>query len=217
MQNIGGIGNVTYLPAGGCADDVIGFDTGPGNMIIDGLVGRVSGGRQAYDKDGRRAERGCVLENVLKRWMRDSFLRRRPPKSAGRTEFGEGFVGRAVKELRRASGNKDDWVATATAFTAASIADAYRRFLPVKGGRPAVEEMIVCGGGARNVTLMGMLADALPGVSVRPIDAFGIEDKAKEAVSFAMLALARVDGVPANLPQVTGARRPVILGNLIEP
>ncbi|MBN1342362.1 MAG: anhydro-N-acetylmuramic acid kinase [Phycisphaerae bacterium] len=213
IQNIGGIANVTYVPSGGGPEDVIAFDTGPGNMIVDELVRRITGGRRSFDRNGRRAARGRVHDRLLKKWMSNPYFRRRPPKSCGREQFGAAFVDRAVGTLdvkRRG----DDLVATATALTARTIAGAYRRFLPSKKGKPAIDRLVVCGGGARNSTLMAMLAGELPGIDVVPIERFGITDQAKEAVSFAMLAAACADGVPANLPQVTGATRPAILGRI---
>jgi len=217
VQNIGGISNVTYLPPGDDPDEVIAFDTGPGNMIIDELMRRITHGRQSLDRNGEVAARGRVLEPVLARWLRGPFFARRPPKSAGREDFGQGFVKHELPRLRAASSRAEDWIATATAFTARSIADAYRRFLPRRHGRPAVNEIIVCGGGAANAALRNMLASELAGIPIRTIDEFGIPSLAKEALSFAMLAAAHMHGVPANLPHVTGASCPVILGKLCQP
>ena len=225
VQNIGGIANVTYLPAGRGPEAVIAFDTGPGNMIIDELVRVATRGRQTFDRDGRLAARGRVLDGVLARWMGLPYFRRRPPKTAGREEFGRGFVARELPRLRAASDRPEDWIATATAFAAKSIADAYRRFLPRRDGPagagaraagrgPAIDEVLVCGGGAANPALLSMLAGHLPAVVIRSIQAYGIPPQAKEPLSFAMLAAAFEDGVPANLPQVTGARRPAVLGKL---
>lgn len=217
LQNIGGIANVTYLPAGGGARDVVAFDTGPGNMVIDELVRIATNDRQSFDTGGRIAARGRVLEGVLARWLRQRYFARRPPKSAGREEFGRPFVARELPRLRAASRRSEDWIATATAFTARSIADAYRQFLPSRRGASVVDEVIVAGGGGANTTLLAMLAEELPGVPVRPMDQYGITIQAKEAISFAMLAAAYLDGVPANLPQVTGAERPCVLGKLCLP
>ncbi len=236
VQNIGGIANVTFLPAGAAPADVIAFDTGPGNMVIDELVRIVTRGRAAFDEDGRMAARGRVLQPVLARWLRHPYFLRRPPKSAGREEFGRGFVAKELPRLRAASDRPEDWLATATAFTAKSIAEAYRRFLPCAKSRrssartrrdgrapdrpgtaTAVDEVLVGGGGAANATLLAMLAGELPGVGIRPMDRHGITARTKEAISFAMLAAACVDGVPANLPQVTGARYPAVLGKICLP
>lgn len=217
VQNIGGIANVTYLPAGATPADVVAFDTGPGNMIIDELVRILTHGRQEYDHGGKIAARGRVLPAILSRWMRHPFLKRTPPKSAGREQFGRLFVRGELPRLRAASRRSEDWVTTATAFTACSIADAYRRFLPSRRNEPAVDEVILCGGGAANATLRRLLAAELPAASVLSIEEFGIPIQAKEALSFAMLAAAFVDGEPANLPQVTGAKSRVLLGKLCLP
>jgi len=223
IQNIGGIGNVTWVPAGAGADDVVAFDTGPGNMVIDGLVSAATGGRERMDHGGRRAARGRVLEGVLADWLKHPFFHARPPKSTGRETFGQSFIESQLPRLRAASRSADDWIATATALTARSIARAYRRFLP--GFPPAGErrggggdvEIVVCGGGAENPMLMGSFSAELPGVRVVPIGGLGIESQAKEAMSFAMLAAAFMDGIPANLPAATGARRPAVLGRVVGP
>lgn len=217
VQNIGGIANVTWLPAGGGAEDVVAFDSGPGNMLIDELARIATGGRQSFDRNGRLAARGRVLPAVLASWLRHPFLRRRPPKSAGREQFGKRFAEQELPRLRKASERREDWLATATAFTAHTIADAYHRFLPKRGGRPKVDEVILCGGGAANPTLVRMLGNELRGTTVRSIEDFGIPIQAKEALSFAMLASAFLDAAPANLPQVTGARSAAVLGKLCCP
>jgi anhydro-N-acetylmuramic acid kinase len=236
IQNIGGIANVSWLPAGCRPQEVVAFDTGPGNMVIDALVRYATGGREQMDRDGRRAARGRVIERVLDEWLSRSYFLLEPPKTTGREQFGEIFAVQALKRLTRASRRPEDWIATATALTARSIASAYRRFLlrlPAEARRTRAEgaarksrrfrgicggfEIVVCGGGARNRTLMDMLRRELPEARVRQIDEFGVLSQAKEALSFAMMAKAFIDGVTANLPQVTGAARPVIMGCLVEP
>jgi anhydro-N-acetylmuramic acid kinase len=210
VQNLGGIGNVTYLPAGGAADDVVAFDTGPGNMVIDGVVRRISRNRAWMDRDGRLARRGRVDAALLAALLRHPFLARRPPKSTGREEFGAAVVARLVRDGRRRRLTDADLVATATAFTARATADAYRRFLP------RLDEVLVAGGGSRNPTLVAALAGALPETAVRTVDALGIEAAALEAYAFALLAWATAAGRSAALPQVTGARQRPVLG-LIAP
>jgi anhydro-N-acetylmuramic acid kinase len=220
MQNIGGIANVTYLPAGCGIDGVVAFDTGPGNMIIDRMTQLATGGRQAYDRGGRLAARGRVRLDLLAEWMRHPYFRRRPPKSTGREEFGVGFADemfdRACKGLRgacgacRMSAPQLDVLATATAFTAESIADAYRRFL---GGR--VDEVIVSGGGAHNATLMAMLTERLAPAEVTTSGRYGLHVEAKEAVAFAILAAETYRGRCANVPTATGAGRGVVLGKIV--
>ncbi len=213
IQNIGGIANLTYLPASGKARDVIAFDTGPGNMIIDELVRRVTHGRTAYDRGGRRGLCGKVIPALLKQAMVHPFFKRRPPKSCGREQFGSAYVDTfATPTMLADHGN--DLIATATALTAQTIVGAYRRFLPKYRGRPRLDEVFLCGGGSQNGFLVSLLKRLLPEVSWLPIDLLGIPYQAKEAVSFAILATACVDRVASNLPQVTGASRPAILGQM---
>jgi len=207
VVNFGGISNLTYLPAGGSLQSVRAFDTGPGNMVVDGVVRSVTGGRYQYDRSGRLARAGKVDEGLLRRLLQHPFLRRRPPKSTGREEFGERFIDRVVLLGRLAGLSDADLVATATAFTARTIADA-QKFLP----RP-VEEVVISGGGARNLTLVSMLRDEI-GTPVRPVEALGWDGRALEAVAFAVFAYQHVRGVPCNLPQVTGAKRAVVLGTI---
>jgi len=207
--NIGGISNLTYLPAEGSLRAVRAFDTGPGNMVVDGVVRYVTGGRQQFDLSGRLARAGKVDEGLLRRLLQHPFLRRRPPKSTGREEFGERFVDRFVLLGRLAGLSDADLVATATAFTARTIADA-QKFLP---GR--VEEVFVSGGGARNPTLMRKLQETWGGTPVRTVEVLGWDGRALEAVTFAVFAYQHVRGVPCNLPQVTGAKRAVVLGTMV--
>lgn len=210
VQNIGGIANVTFLPRRCRRDDVTAFDTGPGNMVIDGLVRLSTRGKRRYDRGGAMAARGTVDVGLLKEMLRHPFLRRRPPKSTGREEFGRFYSERFYRQAQDHGLAPEDTIATATAFTAASIAQAYRKFLP-----EMPDEMILCGGGARNATLVSMLQERLPGVKIRSTNDFGIDVDAKEAVSFAILALATIKGVANNMPGATGADGPVVLGKIV--
>ena len=210
VQNIGGIANVTFLPAGGKLSDVLAFDTGPGNMVIDGIIRLASGGTKHFDRNGKMAARGAVDTKLLNEMLRHPFFRRHPPKSTGREEFGDAF---AEHVYRRASKNglaDADVAATVTAFTAGSIARAYRQFLPAMP-----EEMILCGGGAHNDTLVEMLRSKLPHVTMLSSEDFGISVDAKEAVSFAILAWATIKGMANNVPSATGAAGPVVLGKIV--
>jgi len=213
VQNIGGIANVTFLPsleAGQDSSGVIAFDTGPGNMVIDGVMRLITKGRHAYDRGGAMAARGAADEELLHEMLRHPFFRRRPPKSTGREQFGQQYCEWLYDKARRKDLMPEDIVATATAFTASTIGSAYRRFLPAMP-----EEMILCGGGAHNATLVRMLRAGLKGVRIRSTDEFGIDVDGKEAVSFAILAYATIRGMPNNLPRVTGASEPVVMGKIV--
>jgi len=203
--NIGGIANITAIPPNARPEQVIACDTGPGNMVIDGLVRAHTGGRMTCDRGGRLAARGRVNRPLLDELLRDPYYRRRPPKSAGREQYGEEFVNR----MRGSGLPIEDLAATATALTAATIADAVRRF-----ARFTPDEIIASGGGVHNPTLMGQLAAFLPGVSLASSAAFGIDPDAKEAVAFAVLAAETIRRRPSNLPSATGAREPVVLGKV---
>ena len=207
LLNIGGISNVTVLPAGCATEDVLAFDTGPGNMLLDGLVEVLTQGRLAYDENGSCAASGTVSDSLLAELMRHPFLEEPPPRSTGRETFGATLVRDVLAWRGRLP--DEDLVATATAFTARSIADALTRFvLPViHVGRVAVS-----GGGARNPVLMEMLRGALPGVDICESDALGVPSEAKEAIAFAVLANATVEGRTGNLPAATGASGSVVLG-----
>jgi anhydro-N-acetylmuramic acid kinase len=208
VVNIGGIGNLTYVPARGGLDAVRAFDTGPGNMLIDGLVRYLTEGRQTFDRGGRLARGGTPNAEVLRILLDYPFLRRRPPKSTGREEFGERFLEIVLRQGKLLDLSAADLIATATAYTARTIADALH-FLPEK-----VEEVFISGGGAKNPALMRLLRAAI-GAPVQPIDALGWDGRALEAVAFAVFAYQHLKGVPCNLLRVTGAKRAVVLGTMV--
>jgi anhydro-N-acetylmuramic acid kinase len=209
LQNIGGIANLTAIPADASPEKLLAFDTGPGNMVIDALAEQLF--RQPYDRDGEIAAAGRVLDKVIAGLLRAPFFVRRPPKTAGREEFGRDFVREFVRLCKGTS--KRDVIATATMLTARSIAESLRRFVLPRG---MFHELIVSGGGARNPTLMAMLANELRplGVQLRSSDEFGLPSEAKEAVAFALLAYETWHRRPSNLPAATGAKRPAILGKI---
>jgi anhydro-N-acetylmuramic acid kinase len=218
VQNIGGIANLTAIPAGAAPSDVVAFDTGPGNMVIDAVTEKFCGKR--FDRNGMIADSGRVLETVLSKMMEHDFFRQKPPKTAGREEFGREFVDEFLRSCGRC--RKQDVVATATALTAKSIADVLRRFV-VKHSKLARQklfhEMILSGGGAKNNTLTAMLADELKplGLGLRLSDAFGLPSAAKEAVAFAVLAHETWHQRPSNIPSATGAKRGAVLGKISYP
>ncbi len=214
VQNIGGIANLTSIPAKASSEEVIAFDTGPGNMVIDAVTERLF--NKPFDRDGRIAARGRVLDVVLSELLHQPFFRKRPPKTAGREEYGREFVAEFLRRCRRAA--REDIVATATALTAYSIADAVRsRVTRARETNPKFREMIISGGGAKNLTLISMLRDELPDLRVRTTDEFGLPSEAKEAVAFALMAYQTWRRLPSNIPSATGATRPAILGKISYP
>ena len=213
LQNIGGIANLTAIPAGAAADRVIAFDTGPGNMVIDALTQELFG--KAFDRDGAIAARGTVLKHVLDRELCNSYYQMKPPRTAGREQFGRGFVVEFLKKCRAEHGRDEDAIATATALTAETIARSYARF--VKSGMKATAvDYNVSGGGARNATLMSLLAAQLEpfGCSLATSEQFGLPAAAKEAAAFALLAWETWHRLPGNLPAATGAKRAAVLGQV---
>jgi len=208
--NLGGIANVTVIPAGAKPEEVYAFDTGPGNMIIDGAIRRLTRERHRFDRNGTLAARGQPDESLLARCLRHPYFRRPPPKSAGREQFGELFLSEFLRAARQRK--TADVVRTATELTVRSIAGAFERFvLP----RVRIAEVIVSGGGLRNSFLMQRLQESLPGLRFLSADAFAIPAKAKEAFAFAVLAYQTWREIPATLPRATGARHPVVLGKII--
>jgi anhydro-N-acetylmuramic acid kinase len=214
VQNLGGIANLTAIPAGARPEQVLAFDTGPGNMVMDAVMERLYG--RSYDRDGRVAARGKVLESVLAEVLRQPFFRQAPPKSAGREQFGREFVAEFLRRCGRA--RKEDVVATATALTACSISEALCRFVLATGTRRrrAFSELVVSGGGAMNRTLVHMLdrAASVLGLRLRRPEEFRVPSEAKEAVAFALLACQTWLRQPSNIPSATGAKRPAILGKI---
>ncbi len=216
IQNIGGIGNATYLRPAATLNDptLIAFDTGPGGMLIDGLAAKLSNGRMTMDRGGRMAARGRVNDELLSELMRNPYFRRHPPKSTGREEFGAHFLEQVRRRAVSIGVIGDDLVATVTALTARSIADAIERFV-----KPLdrLDQLIATGGGARNPTLLRMLRGYLSNVAVLTADAVGVDGDALEAVAFAILGYQMLRGWQGNIPSVTGARAPAILGKLTLP
>lgn len=228
--NIGGIANITVIPANAKPSDVFAFDTGPGNMLIDALVQHFTHGRQRYDKDAKLARQGKVIWQILVTLFNDRYLKQKPPKSTGREHFGATYVKKILSLSRRHHANPNDLIRTATIFTAGSIVDALERFVP----NVEICQLIVSGGGAQNPLLMADLRDLLSSfpvgaryaksplpyskassdVAVFPSSDLGIPTDAKEALAFAILAYETFHQRPSNIPTATGARRPVILGKI---
>ena len=209
--NIGGIANLTVIPRAARPDQVFAFDTGPGNMVADGLVRYFSRGRRQFDRDAQMARRGSLLPALLDTLLADPYFRLRPPKTAGREQYGAACVQRILDWGRRHRARPEDLVRTATLLTALSIVDAIHRWvLP----RARVQQLIVSGGGARNPLMMAQLAAALPQIELLTSDALGVPGGAKEAFAFALLANETIHRRTSSLPGATGAARPAILGKV---
>jgi anhydro-N-acetylmuramic acid kinase len=213
VQNIGGIANLTAIPAGAKPEDVFAFDTGPGNMVIDQIMTALFD--HPFDRGGKIAASGRVNDRIVARILRHEFFRQNPPKTAGREEFGREFVRQFLKDC--GSAPHGDIIATATALTARSIAEAAQRFVIAKPrSGNSFREMVASGGGTKNKTLMAMLTDCLRplNIRVRFSDEFSLPVEAKEAVAFAVLAHETWHRRPSNVPSATGAKRPAILGKI---
>lgn len=211
LQNIGGIANLTYIQAGATIDDVVAFDTGPGNMVIDAVVRHHTRGRLGYDEGGRIASKGAVDVGLLGELLEHPYFDRPPPKTTGREEFGDAFAETVIRRAEELGIGFEGLVATAAALTAESIAGAYERLLSTGC---AIDEVYVSGGGARNRFIMEALSARLDPVPVLEYEELGIPGEAKEAVLMAILANEHVCGNPSNIPRATGARRAVVLGVL---
>ncbi|GGI46777.1 anhydro-N-acetylmuramic acid kinase [Paenibacillus marchantiophytorum] len=219
LQNIGGIGNCTAIPAQGTgtatdAGNLIAFDTGPGNMIMDQVVYELSEGKLSYDADGAWAARGQVNTELLEEMLAHPYFAQLPPKTTGRELFGKTYTATWLKAALERGLAHEDIVATATAFTAHSIARSYQDFIFPQYD---MAEVIVSGGGARNRTLLSMLQELLPEQAILTSDELGISGDAKEAILFALLGNDFIHGVPNNLPSATGADCPTIMGKLALP
>ncbi|MBD3562128.1 anhydro-N-acetylmuramic acid kinase [Planktothrix sp. FACHB-1355] len=220
VQNIGGIGNVTYLPArqGNWLSQLRGWDTGPGNALLDLAVQHLTGGSKTYDKDGAWAASGTPCIPLVRQWLQHEFFRQAPPKSTGRELFGADFLRTCLADAENYLLSSADLLATLTELTAASIADSYRSFLP-----QMPDKVLLCGGGSRNLYLKNRLQTHLSGdaeqssvssISVLTTDEVGLNADCKEAIAFAVLAYWRNLGIPGNLKQVTGAQKDVLLGEI---
>ncbi len=212
VQNIGGIGNLTYLPPTSQPDweaRVCGWDTGPGNSLLDLAVAQLSQGKLTFDRDGAWAATGKVCEPLVRTWLAQAYFRAVPPKSTGRELFGSDYLHACTVDAADYQLDAADLLATLTELTASSIVDSYRRFLPQLPDR-----VLLCGGGSRNLYLRQRLQLQLPTTQVMTTDDAGINGDFKEAIAFAVLAYWRKLEIPGNLPPATGAKSPVLLGDV---
>lgn len=212
--NLGGIANVTIIPARARPGDVTAFDTGPANMVIDALATHYTRGKLSHDRGARMAMRGGLIPGLLDSLLRHPYFALRPPKTAGREQFGRKFAADIIAAAKKHGARAEDVIHTATVLTAVTVAAALQTFLR---GRNAPRQLIVSGGGARNPLLMAQLAALLPEMKVLPSDALGVLADAKEALAFALLAHEAYHGRPNSLPSATGARHAAILGKLTRP
>jgi len=212
LLNLGGIANLTVLPAGGTPDEVRAFDTGPANMVIDPLATRLFDA--PYDPNGRHADAGTPDHDLLADLLEGDFFRREPPKSTGRDDFGANYVDRLLGAAQSRGLSPEDTMATATLLTAASVYQAYAQYVRAD---QSIDVLIASGGGVHNDTLMRMLEDAFAPIPVRTSSDYGVDTDAKEALCFAILAHETVNGVPTNLPSVTGASARAVLGSISVP
>jgi anhydro-N-acetylmuramic acid kinase len=202
---------VTHLPRDGSLEDVIAFDTGPGNAVLDGLIDAATAGLSRHDEGGQMAARGRPDEGLLEELLADPFFSLPPPRSTGRESFGESYVSRLREISEQLQLSLEDTLATAVELTARTIAGSVREFLAPRGG---VDAIYASGGGVRNATLMVALRRALPDAKIERLDVLGVQAEAKEALAFALLAHLTLCGAPGNVPGATGARRPVVLGHV---
>jgi anhydro-N-acetylmuramic acid kinase len=212
VQNLGGIGNVAYLPPNQLPNweqQVCGWDTGPANALLDLAVARLTNGSQSYDHDGQWAAKGTPEQELVTKWLKQDFFQQSPPKSTGRELFGQDYLEKCWQDLDQAQLNDSDRLATLTELTVASIVHSYQQFLPTMP-----DEVLLCGGGSRNLYLRQRLQAELTSAQIMTTDEVGIDGKFKEAIAFAVLAYWRIHSIAGNLPQVTGAKRPTLLGDV---
>jgi anhydro-N-acetylmuramic acid kinase len=209
IVNLGGIANVTFLPRAGGLDDIRAFDTGPCNMLLDGLVVKGTNGRQQFDRNGRLALHGRSHISLLKSLLTHSYLVKRPPKSTGREEFGDRYIADVMRQAKAKRLTLEHALATSCDFVASTIVDACGW---LKGN---VDEVILGGGGVKNLALMQALRNAFAPRLVRTMDEVGVDSHAFEALAFAVMAYQTLRGIPTNVPAVTGARCGVVLGTIV--
>lgn len=212
IQNLGGIGNVTYLPPKTTTnwnEQIFGWDTGPANALLDLAIARLTSGTKTYDQDGQWAAQGTPDRQLVAQWLRQDFFQQSPPKSTGRELFGTDYLEQCWQDMDNVGLEPSDRLATLTELTVASIVHSYQKFLP-----QMPEEVLLCGGGSRNSYLRQRLQAELISADIGTTDELGIDGDFKEAIAFAVLAYWRVNSIPGNLPQVTGAAQPVLLGDV---
>ncbi len=211
LIHLGGLARVVWMPAGCRIREVLGFEAGPCNVLLNALMRQLTSGRENYDPGGKHAVQGCCVEPLLERWLAHPYMHRRPPKSLPRHVFGDEFAAQAVQQARQEEWHLHDLLCTATHFVAQGITGALRRFLPTD--RP-IQRVLLSGGGVRNGLLWRLLEQQLAGIAVEKTDVCGVPSDARKAITFGILSALTVDGVPANVPSATGAAGSRVLGSL---
>ncbi|MCD5414297.1 MAG: anhydro-N-acetylmuramic acid kinase [Clostridiales bacterium] len=212
LQNIGGIGNVTVIPKGCGINEVYAFDTGPGNMMIDAIVEKITNGKMRFDEEGKLASKGKINTKLLSELMLHPFIIKNPPKTTGREEFGLEYSEKILEKYLNSNVSESDIINTVTYFTATSICENYRKFILLKHD---IDEVIISGGGTYNKTLIRMIKEELKGINVLTQEDIGLSSEAKEAVAFAILANEAIHGNANNLPNVTEANKSVVMGKIM--
>ena len=215
IVNLGGIANLTWIPKAAQSADVLAFDVGPANALIDEVVRVFSGGRERMDRDGARARRGRVDARLLEKLLSDEYLKRRPPKSTGRERYGRAEGEALALEWQSAGRSEDDLVATLATFTVEIVATACRELLVDGEAAPRIDRLLVGGGGAANPFLMEGLARALPDTFVRAFGSVGVPAAGAEAMAFSLMGRNALLGIPNHLPRCTGAARELVLGEIV--
>ncbi|MGK7898593.1 MAG: anhydro-N-acetylmuramic acid kinase [Xenococcus sp. (in: cyanobacteria)] len=213
VQNLGGIGNVTLIPPHSKLDwerEVSGWDTGPANVLLDLAVQQLTNGRQSYDQNGQWAAQGTPNKKLVNRWLKEEFFQQAPPKSTGRELFGQAYLANCWQDAQQEQLSTADWLATLSELTVASIVHSYQNYCP-----QIPEEILLCGGGSKNLYLRQRLQAELTSTKILTTDEVGLDGDYKEAIAFAVLAYWRFQcSIPGNLPQVTGAKQPMLLGEI---
>jgi anhydro-N-acetylmuramic acid kinase len=200
-----------FVPAGCRIQEVVGFEASPCNVLLDALMGHVTGGKSSFDPGGKHAVQGKCIDALLQNWLNHPYLQRRPPKGLPRHLFGDEFAAAAVQQLRQIGGSLHDLLCTATHFVARGITTAVRRFLP---SSPRIDRILLSGGGVRNGLLWRLLEQPFEGVPLQRTDEAGVPADVRKALSFGMLAALTLDGVPASIPSATGAAGSRLLGSI---
>jgi anhydro-N-acetylmuramic acid kinase len=211
LIHLGGLARIVFVPAACRIQEVVGFEASPCNVLLDALMGHLTGGKSSFDPGGKHAVQGKCIDALLQNWLNHPYLKRRPPKGLPRHLFGDDFAGAAVQQVRQYGGSLHDLLCTATHFVARGITTAVRRFLPPA---PRIDRVLLSGGGVRNGLLWRLLEQPFEGVPMQRTDEVGVPADVRKALSFGMLAALTLDGIPASVPSATGAAGSRLLGSI---